>query len=337
MRQVAGDWSNFWKAQAAYQKCPTQFTGRPKLPHYKSKQTGRNLLVYTRQAISQPALKTGRICPSRLAITVQTKQKDVQQVRIVPHASHHTVEVIYTVQPASPKANRLNPHWAASLDLGIDVLAAVTSNQPGITPLLVNGRPLKSVNSYYNQCRAALQAALSQGRYTSRRLTALSDKRNRKVDHYLHWASRYLVDWMVSKRIGTLIIGHNRGWKQQVEMGRVNNQNFVAIPHSRFIHMLTYKAQLAGIRVIVQEEGYTSKCSFLDLEPIRKHADYCGRRVSRAEFVSAQGLRIHADVNGSYNILRKALPSAFARGIKGVVVHPVRIQPVRNLVNWHCL
>ena len=337
VRQVAGDWSSFWKAQAAYQQCPTQFTGRPKLPHYKSKQTGRNLLVYTRQAISQPALKAGRICPSQLNITIQTKQKDVQQVRIVPHASHHTVEVIYTVQPASPKANRLDPHWAASLDLGIDVLAAVTSNQPGITPLLVNGRPLKSVNSYYNQCRAALQAALPKGQYTSRRLTALSDKRNRKVDHYLHWASRYLVDWMVSKRIGTLIIGHNSGWKQQVEMGKVNNQNFVAIPHSRFIHMLTYKAQLAGIQVIVQEEGYTSKCSFLDLEPIRKHAVYGGRRVSRAEFVSAQGKRIHADVNGSYNILRKALPSAFARGIKGVVVRPVRIQPVRNLVNWHCL
>jgi putative transposase len=90
-------------------------------------------------------------------------------------------------------------------------------------------------------------------------------------------------------------------------------------------------------RTIVQEEGYTSKCSFLDLEPIRKHAQYCGRRVKRGEFVSAQGLPIHADINGSYNILRKALPSAFARGIQGVVVRPVQIQPVRKLANWHCL
>jgi putative transposase len=101
--------------------------------------------------------------------------------------------------------------------------------------------------------------------------------------------------------------------------------------------MLTYKAKLAGIHVILQEEGYTSKCSFLDLEPIRKHAQYCGRRVKRGEFVSAQGLPIHADINGSYNILRKALPSAFARGIQGVVVRPVRVQPVRKLVNWQCL
>ena len=142
---------------------------------------------------------------------------------------------------------------------------------------------------------------------------------------------------MVSERLGTLIIGHNQGWKQGVNIGKVNNQNFVSIPHSRFIHMLTYKAQLQGIRVTLQEEGYTSKCSFLDLEPIGKHAEYSGRRIKRGEFISAQGQPIHADVNGSYNILRKALPSAFARGIKGVVVRPLRIQPVQKLVHWHCL
>ena len=101
--------------------------------------------------------------------------------------------------------------------------------------------------------------------------------------------------------------------------------------------MLTYKALLAGIRVIVQEEGYTSKCSFLDLEPIAKQTEYLGQRVKRGEFISAQGIHIHADVNGSYNILRKALPSAFSRGIQGVVVRPLRVQPVQKLVKWHCL
>jgi IS605 OrfB family transposase len=337
VRQVCADWSNFWKAQRAYAKCPAKFTGRPSLPHYKPKANGRNLLVYTRQAISRPALEEGRICPSQLGIQVQTKQKEVQQARIVPHASHYVVEIVYSVKPRSRTANKLNPKWAASLDLGIDVLAAVTSNKKGIIPFLVNGRPLKSVNAYYNKCHADLQASLPKGQYSSHRLTALIDQRNRKVDHYLHWASRYIVDWMVSERLGILIIGHTRGWKQEVNIGRVNNQNFVAIPHSRFIHMLTYKAQLQGIRVIVQEEGYTSKCSFLDLEPICKHAEYCGQRVRRAEFVSARRLPIHADVNGSYNILRKALPTAFAHGIQGVVVRPVRVQPVRKLVHWHCL
>ena len=337
VRQVCGNWDTFWKAHTAYQQCPNKFTGRPKLPHYKPRLDGRNLLIYTCQAISRPALKEGRICPSQLDMVIKTKQKEVLQVRIVPHASHYVVEVIYTVKPLSPTENNLDPKWAASLDLGIDILAAVTSNKQGITPFLVNGRPLKSVNAYYNKGRAAIQATLPDGQYTSHRLTTLTDKRNRKVNHYLHWASRYIVDWMVRERLGTLIIGHNIGWKQAVNIGSVNNQNFVAIPHSRFIHMLTYKAQLAGIQVIVQEEGYTSKCSFLDLEPIRKHALYCGRRVMRAEFVSARGQPIHADINASYNILRKGLPSAFACGIQGVVVRPVRVQPVRKLVNWHCL
>jgi len=337
IRQVCGDWNNFWKAHSAYAKCPAKFTGQPKLPHYKPKADGRNLLVYTRQAISGPALEDGKICPSQLGIKVQTKKKEVQQVRIVPHASHYVVEVVYPVKPKSRTANKLHLKWAAGLDLGIDVLAAVTSNKKGIIPFLVNGRPLKSVNAYYNKCRADLQASLPKGQYSSRRLAALTDKRNRKVDHYLHWASRTIVNWMVRERLGLLIIGHTQGWKQAVNIGRVNNQNFVGIPHSRFIHRLTYKAQLAGIKVIVKEEGYTSKCSFLDLEPIRKHAEYCGRRIKRAEFISAQGHLIHADVNGSYNILRKALPTAFAHGIKGVVVRPVRVQPVRKLVHWHCL
>jgi IS605 OrfB family transposase len=337
LRQVCANWDTFWKAHNAYQKCPAKFMGRPKLPHYKPKQDGRNLLVYTHQAISRPALKEGWICPSRLGLAVKTKQKEVEQVRIVPHASHYVVEVIYTVKPQSPTKNGLKPKWAASLDLGIDVLAAVTSNKKGITPFLVNGRPLKSVNAYYNKCRAALQAALPPGQYTSHRLIALTDKRNRKIRHFMHWTSRLIVDWMVSERIGTLIIGHNQGWKQAVDIGKVNNQNFVAIPHSTFIQMLTYKAQLAGIEVIVCNESYTSKCSFLDMEPICKHTVYCGRRVMRAEFVSAQGLPIHADINASYNILCKGLPSAFARGIQGVVVRPVRVQPVRKLVNWRCL
>jgi putative transposase len=100
------------------------------------------------------------------------------------------------------------------------------------------------VNAYYNKRRADLQSHLPKGQYTSHRLTAITDKRNRKVDHYLHWASRYIVDWMVSERLGTLIIGHTKGWKQAVHIGKVNDQNFVAIPHSRFIHMLVYWTQV---------------------------------------------------------------------------------------------
>ena len=109
-------------------------------------------------------------------------------------------------------------------------------------------------------------------------------------------------------------------------MGRRTNQNFVSIPHARFIEMLSYKCELVGIQVILTEESYTSKCSFLDHEPIGKHEQYLGKRVKRGLFRSADGHHYNADVNGSLNILRKVVPDAFGQRDSGcVVVHPVRL------------
>jgi putative transposase len=131
------------------------------------------------------------------------------------------------------------------------------------------------------------------------------------------------------------VIGKNDGWKQRINLGQRTNQSFVSIPHARFIQMLTYKAQLIGIQVSVSEESYTSKCSFLDLEPIGKHQTYAGKRIHRGLFRAGSGRTIHADVNGSYNIMRKVIPNAIeplayhqlssGNGIGGAVVHPVQL------------
>lgn len=133
---------------------------------------------------------------------------------------------------------------------------------------------------------------------------------------------------LVNEGIGTLVIGKNPEWKQEVNMGSRNNQNFVQIPHARFIQMLSYKAQLVGIRVLITEESYTSKCSFLDSEPIGKHERYMGKRVKRGLFRSAMGHYINADVNGAYNIIRKVAPKIF-KGVEGIVVHPTRVARVK--------
>jgi putative transposase len=123
-----------------------------------------------------------------------------------------------------------------------------------------------------------------------------------------------------------LVIGKNDGWKQNLRLGKRTNQNFVHLPHARFIDMLTYKAALVGIRVLLTEESYTSKSSFLDLEPIGKHASYLGKRVRRGLFVASTGRHLNADVNGAFNILRKVFPDAFvAHGIGAFVVTPVRL------------
>lgn len=313
-------WSGYFAAMREYRNDPSKFLGEPRIPGYKDKDSGRNLLVYSIQAISSKLLKIGQIKPSGLGCIIKTAVKDVDQVRIIPRKSHYVVEVVYTVQESQAD---LDYTLAAGIDMGIDNLAAITSNKPGFTPLLVNGRPLKSINQFYNKRKAELQSILGSDKAKSHRLTRVTDRRNRRIDHYLHTASRQIVDILVSNRIGVLVVGRNQGWKQSVNIGKRNNQNFVQIPHARFFGMLKYKCELFGIKVLEQEESYTSKCSFLDLEPIQKHESYVGRRVQRGMFKSSNGTRINADVNGSYNIIRKALPAAFAQGIEGVVVRPL--------------
>jgi IS605 OrfB family transposase len=241
------------------------------------------------------------------------------------------VEVVYEVEVSSqPK----DAYRIASIDIGLDNLAAVTFNQAGIKPLLINGKPLKSINQYFNKRKAQMQSKL--GKSSSKRLKKLCSKRNFKVDDYLHKASRLIVDILDANQIGTLVIGKNENWKQEINIGRQNNQNFVQVPHARFIQMLKYKAELLRINVIEQEESYTSQASFLDLDPIPVYSSenktkhkFSGRRVKRGIYKSKSGKRFNADVNGSYNIMRKAIPIAFSNGIEGAVVHPARLTPAK--------
>jgi putative transposase len=323
VKQVTLAWKSYFAACQEWAVTPSKFLGHPKLPKYLDKR-GRNLLTYTEQAISRHPKNVGWIVPSGLAIRVATKHafETIAQVRIVPHTTHYTLEVIYerAVTPAD-----VDPQWIAGIDLGVNNLAMLTSNQPGFTPLLVNGRPLKALNQLYNKRRAHYQALLPEGQYTSHRLDMLTDKRKRQVDSYLHVASRRIVDHLVQHHIRTLIIGKNDGWKQEVTLGKRTNQAFVFLPHARFIAMLTYKAQLVGIDVILTEESYTSTCSFLDSEPLVHQAQYAGRRVKRGLFVTASGQHLNADVNGAYNMIVKVVPNAFGNGRAGAVVHPVRL------------
>ncbi len=325
VRQVALAWKSYFAACAAWEADPSRFVGHPKLPKYLDK-PGRNLLTYTEQAISRAPRNRGYVVPSGLAIRVETRQAAIDQVRIVPHASHYTVEVIYErlVIPAD-----VDPARTVGIDSGLNTLAAVTSNQPGVMPFLVQGRPVKAINQWYNKRRAQLQAKLPEGVSASRQLDLLTDKRQRQITSYLHVASRRIVQWLVAQRIGTLVRGKNDGWKQAIGLGKRTNQNVVFVPHARFVPMLEYKATLVGIRVIVSAESSTSKCSFLDLEPIGKHAVYAGNRVKRGLFRASTGRCLNADINAAFNILRKVVPNAFGNGIGGVVVHPVRI-PLAN-------
>ena len=287
------------------------------------------------------AFHRGSIEPSQLAISVKTQQDPatISQVRIVPRKGFYVIEIIYEkdVQPAS-----VNPALIAGIDLGINNLATVTSNKPAFQAVVVNGRPVKSMNQWYNKRRAELQQQLGHPG-TTKRMERLTNTRNRRMEHYLHTASKRIIDLLVQEGIGQLCIGKNDGWKQEVELGKRGNQNFVQIPHARFIAMLQYKAELVGITVHLTEESYTSQASLLDLDPLPvyksgdeiKHT-FSGKRIKRGLYRAKDGRLINADLNGAGNVIRKVVPNAFtkAEGIEdgkamALVVHPRRIVILR--------
>ncbi|MFM6405845.1 MAG: RNA-guided endonuclease TnpB family protein, partial [Microcystis sp.] len=198
----------------------------------------------------------------------------------MPKLGAYCLEIVYE----QPSSSSQEGERYAFIDLGLNNLAAVTSNIPEFQPTLVCGKALKSCNQKYNKTLAKLKSELPSLQKTSKRIQGLTLKRNCQVDYYLHTASKYIIDKLLAHQINLLVIGHNQGWKQNLNIGDRNNQSFINIPHSRFIEQLTYKANLVGIEVKTTNESYTSKCSFLDLESIQKQKSYLGKRIKRGLF-----------------------------------------------------
>ena len=272
------------------------------IPNYLKKDTGRFVVTYTNQAISKKSLKEGVIKLSKVDAVFFSKKDNIQQVRIIPKNNIIVVEVLYKVEDADNLAD--NERYASG-DLGVNNLITLGSNV--IKPIIINGKPLKSISQYYNKKVAKLKSELKNGKKPSRRIKSLTDKRNNKIKDYLHKSSTIVVNHLISNDLNTLIIGKNKGWKQDINIGKRNNQSFVQIPHAVFISMLEYKCKLRGINTVITEESYTSKCSFLDDEGIKKQTIYKGERVKRGLFKSSDGSLINADLNGSLNILRKVV------------------------------
>jgi len=284
-------------------KLKGQYKAKIKIPNYLNKLSGRQILSFTKLNISRPNIRKGILKLSGVKSTFEPQHLDIQSVRFVHKGNHIVLEIIYKQEE---KELLKNNNRYCSIDLGLNNLATIGSNV--IKGIIVNGKPLKSINQFYNRKLAEYKSNLEKTheRKTSKRIESLTFKRNNKVKDYLHKTSRYIINHLVSNQINTLVIGLNKGWKQEINIGKKNNQKFVQIPHSRYIDMLSYKAKLEGINVIVQEEAYTSKCSFMDSESIKKHANYKGKRIKRGLFKSTKGI-INADLNGALNILKKAI------------------------------
>ena len=267
---------------------------KPKLPKYLDKVKWRQVVYYQEQALSKKCKWYIKLSQTSLKFKTD---RNVCFARIVPHNWKYTIELWYKM----PLREIITPSWKyASIDLWINNLATLVSNC--FNPLIINGKPLKSINQYYNK-------TTSEFKKTSYSRKKLWNRRKNKINDYLHKTSRYLVNHLVSNGIDTLVIGYNKEWKQETKLWKVNNQNFVWIPFQRLIEMLSYKCRLVWIKVEIQEESYTSKCSFLDNESVEKHEIYLWKRIKRWLFQSSSWKIINADVNWALNILRKHVAS----------------------------
>ena len=324
--QVDKTMKSWFASLKAYKKDSSKFRGRPRIPSYKKKDD-LNCLIYT--TADAKLQKDGTINLRRdIKLPIHTNLKNFQQIRLVPKNGFIQVEIIYNKEVND---NRLDQTRAIGIDLGLNNLMAITSNIGNISNL-VNGRPLKSINQYYNKKKAHLMSLLEKGKLkSSKRLRRLEMKRACKIKDYLHKTSRRVVELMEQNNIGTCFIGHNNGWKNEVEMGKRNNQNFVSIPYSLLINMLKYKIEEKGGVLIELNESYTSKCSFLDNEEICKHETYKGKRLKRGLFLSGSNKALNADINGSLNILKRGIGFSFK--VENDIFRPEKIDIQKKLLN----
>lgn len=316
------NWKSFFASIKDYNNNPSKYLGRPKLPKYRPK-NGRNILILTNQNCK---IKNGYIkFPKKFkGLLIKTKiRSGLQQVRVIPKDKYLVIEIVYKIEDVEPLVD--NRRYIG-VDLGLDNFATITNNC-GLIPLIINGKGLKSINQYYNKQISHYKSIAKRVNKLdcTNRISRLTNKRNNKVEDYIHKASKFLVDYCKNNEINTIIIGNNKNWKQNSKMNKKVNQNFIGIPYYNFIQKVQYKAEEFGIKVVITEENYTSGTSFLDNElPIKENYDK-NRRKYRGLFVSNNGIKINADVNGSYQIIKKVFPKAFAEGIEGVGLHPFKV------------
>jgi len=337
---VERNWKAFFKAMKEYRKHPEKFKNKPALPGYKPKD-GEFMLLFTNQQIK---IKSNKVeFPKKIVLEVKTRLPDETVLgtsSIVPKGVGFILNIVYkkTIKPIIETTKNI-----LGIDIGLNNLVTIADNI-GKTPIIVKGGIVKSINHFYNKRKAEIQSNydLNGIKKRTKQLNRLLVKRDFKIKDFFHKTSRKIIAVCKMNSIDTIVIGHNNDWKQKIDIGKKNNQNFVSVPFNKLIEMLKYKAEEEGIKTIIVNESHTSKCSFLDDETIKHHDRYLGKRICRGLFKTLSGKIINADVNhltsfgdlkilkgflnGAYNIIKKAFPNAFANGIQGAGCHPVRLE-----------
>ncbi len=312
LKLLGKSWKSFFAAMKEWWVNPSKFLGRPKPPNYKEK-GGETIIIFTNQQctifggyLHFPPRMELKIDPIKTRLPDST---DLREVRIVPRGIGYVVEIAYEKEETDL---HLNKEHVASIDIGLTNIVTIVNNI-GEKPIVVKGGVVKSINQFYNKQLARYRSILNKQDIfvDSKRIKKLHQDRNNKIKTEFHRVSRKIVDY-----------GSGSGMRKDAK------QSFVQLPFASLIYQIKYKCRLVGIDVVVDTESYTSKASFIDGDVIpckydgKKHV-FSGKRLKRGLYKSKDGFLINADVNGGYNIGKKAFPDAFvADGIEGVGLHP---------------
>lgn len=298
---------------------------KKRIPKYKDK-NGYNVITFPKITISKQIdfdedkqIYTYTLCKRSYNLKIKSTKHNVKMVKFVYDEVNDLIKCFKIYEVEAPKLKKDNSRYF-SIDPGLNNIVSIYNNI-GIRPLLYNGRPIKSINQYYNKTNAKLRSELPNNIKSSKKLKQLSLKRNNKIDYEMNKISTHIINEAIRHNISKVIIGNNIGWKSEINIGRRNNQNFVHIPHTKLFNQLLYKGLLNGIEVIFTEESYTSKASFFDKDELPVYGEndnhkFSGRRVCRGLYKDSKGNLWNADLNGGGNIMRKVSDEAAYKEIR---------------------
>ena len=337
LRVAVRDMKAFYGAKREYKKDPGKFTGEPKLPHYK-KPGGKSSFYMTNQECyleytdGKAYLKLPKAEGRRYCVGGYVQQGwRLKQITVVPFHNVYVMHMIVNDLQPEVKVKEESERICA-IDLGVDNFAAIASNISTLPCMLLKGGAVKNANQWYNKRMALYKSEQTKGTTNKFVPTPQSDRlgvwRENYMNDFMHKCAKLVIEWCLDNKIDTVVVGVNKEFKQNAELGKVNNQNFVQIPWAKFRWDMEYLCKETGLIYIEQEESYTSKASFIDNDPIpvygskdipvfsgkRRPTAYKGNKSVtgfRGLYRTADGTIVNADLNAAANIGRKAFPDKF--------------------------
>ena len=334
LEELAQAYDTFISNISDYKQNPDKYTGRPKLPGYM-RTGGFRTIVFSagdckiedivvdnkhgtiERCLVFPKTEKKRFVPVGELFEVGDK---IGEVRVKPVGSGFEVHIVRDVEYPVPVED--NGIYAGG-DLGLENLITISSNEEGISPLIVDGREIKSINQYFNKKIAEAKSELPQGVYTSEKIQKLYDKRANQLRTSLGFAARLCAVYLKSIGVSKFVVGKNDSWKQNLKLGRKTTQSFAYVPYEYFLGCLERRCREMGIDFRCVEESYTSKASLPDMDKMpvwksnEKHGahdtEFSGKRIERGLYRDSKGRLFNADVNASGNVLRKEIPDAFSK------------------------